>query len=624
MDFEKVKEYMEENGFVQVVGVFCHSPNKQGIWKVEEIGKGENAKFIHRKIMGKKVRIVSKSKNKTTKNKSYELEFVDNDGEVIRRTLGLEELCSNESIRKALTGCIAIQQKNIPAVIEYFNNLLELVEDDLEQIDLYDGIGLADETRKYHVIHPLLIGEENGRVEVFGGLRDKLKTYQTKGTFPEWVENIYLPYIAKSENLIYGLGHSIASLLVKRTNTLNTLLSFHGGSSTGKTVGLTALQSFWGNAETLDTWNVSDASFISKCCFLNGFPAFFDELKVADEKKVAGKIYIMTSGKEGERNNQDGSTRQIREFSLNGLSTSEQAITNIVTDNGGVARIIELGSGHLLQIGFTHEDMGNLMENTLKYFGTGGVEITRKINNMSNEEFNFYFDEKLNEFKAEFRKIASKTHSNQLGKLILSFALTKAVLYWMNETNFLPIDSKVANKVFMRMLEENCKIEMGKHVLKELLDILMSKGKILYKEAGFDTNKLFQGRKDALVDGNRLFVGRTFFLDNIPNKTQFETLLREMIESGCIVKPNNKTLSQMEGGINYSLYYGKNENGTNRNIQLRAYEISPEFLEEYGWKPAYHSHQSIQNYFNDCDKVMNLHNEFFGGGTEIELEEGIF
>jgi len=182
---------------------------------------------------------------------------------------------------------------------------------------------------------------------VFDGEHDFKTLYdsvKTSGSLDEWKE-----HIAKLRKNIYIrllMGASFASPLLSKIGALPFILHLWGGTEAGKTVGLMAAMSVWGDpsmGKMVRTMNMTVNSAMTTAAVLHDLPFAGDELQIIKEHSGNYDRLIMSlcEGVDRGRMKYD-SLSTAKTWNCAFLFTGEEPITRSSSGGGAKNRVIEV------------------------------------------------------------------------------------------------------------------------------------------------------------------------------------------------------------------------------------------------------------------------------------------
>lgn len=229
---------------------------------------------------------------------------------------------------------------------------------------------------------------------VFDGEKENKYIYGAvtqKGSLELWVEKMR-DLRGKSMYFRLQMDASFASVLVERVHALPFVFHLWGGTGSGKTVGLMAAMSVWGNprmGKMCRTMNMTANSMLSTAAFLCHLPFAGDELQTIKSKweNYDSLIMRLTEGVDRGRMSYD-KNKEIRSWKNAFLFTGEEPCTKQGSGGGVKNRVIEIECVNSV-VKNGNEVVSFVNEN----YGYAGVEFIKNLRNEENlqEQYNELF-----------------------------------------------------------------------------------------------------------------------------------------------------------------------------------------------------------------------------------------
>lgn len=170
----------------------------------------------------------------------------------------------------------------------------------------------------------------------------------SKGELSDWVN--YITPMRKNQYLRLLMAASFASPLIERIKGLSFVFHLWGGTGTGKTVGLMAAMSIWGNpkmGQMVRTMNMTANAMMSTSAFLHNLPFAGDELQTikTNWNNYDQLIMKLTEGIDRGRMKYD-QTSELKTWLCSFLFTGEEPCTKAESGGGVKNRVIEIECEH--------------------------------------------------------------------------------------------------------------------------------------------------------------------------------------------------------------------------------------------------------------------------------------
>lgn len=168
---------------------------------------------------------------------------------------------------------------------------------------------------------------------------------EPKGTLDAWREIVHthvFPSLPLQFLLCIGFSAPLVGYLSKKHDDVGTLLVHLAGDSTkGKTTGALLATSPFGLPSDKDkglmkSWNGTKNAVINLLGGNYGIPVILDELSMSNEKSLTSELYVLTSGQEKSRLNDDMKQRKQGTWATTIISTGEQSIFERTNQNVGL------------------------------------------------------------------------------------------------------------------------------------------------------------------------------------------------------------------------------------------------------------------------------------------------
>jgi len=166
----------------------------------------------------------------------------------------------------------------------------------------------------------------------------------SSGNKEKWIN--YVGELRKNSELLrLQMAVSLASPLLEKLNLLPFILHMYGKTGTGKTVGMIAAMSIWGNptmGKLTKSMNNTVNSVMDTCAFMRNIPVALDELQAIKSKMGYDKfVMLLCEGVERGRMKFDES-KETRTWKNAFLFTGEEPVTGDNSGGGVFNRVIEV------------------------------------------------------------------------------------------------------------------------------------------------------------------------------------------------------------------------------------------------------------------------------------------
>ncbi len=232
---------------------------------------------------------------------------------------------------------IGVDSENAKGFVKYFTEVEHLNYDQIPEILSVGHLGwIADGS-----FAPYVEGLQFDGDMQYRKVYDAIKPHGSVNTWLSYAVGIR----GHSKIVQIMLAASLASALIKPTDSLPFLVHLWGGSGAGKTVALKAAASVWGSpcddADFIRTFNATAVGMEMAAGFCGSLPLLLDELQIAkDRKSFDDIIYMLTEGKGRTRGAKTGGLQSTASWRNTILTTGEMPIANSASGAGAVNRVI--------------------------------------------------------------------------------------------------------------------------------------------------------------------------------------------------------------------------------------------------------------------------------------------
>jgi len=175
--------------------------------------------------------------------------------------------------------------------------------------------------------------------------RDMYEAVSECGDYEKWKDEM----VQLRKNKIFRLlmASSFASPLVERLGILPFIIHIWGGTGAGKTVGIMAAMSVWGNPEMgklVRSMNATQVSLGRTASFLHSVPFAGDELQIIKSRweNFDQLIMFITEGIDRGRGKAYGGIEELKQWKCCFLFSGEEPITKDGSGGGAKNRVIEI------------------------------------------------------------------------------------------------------------------------------------------------------------------------------------------------------------------------------------------------------------------------------------------
>lgn len=183
-------------------------------------------------------------------------------------------------------------------------------------------------------------------IDVDPSMKGWVAAYHKNGTFDEWVE-LMEPH-RERDNFRFILASSFTAPLLRILSQRIFFVYNWGSSKGGKTAGLKAALSAWGNPEKLMVnFNATQVALERIAAFYNDLPLGIDERQLAgsNQESIEKIVYMIASGTGRTRGNKAGGLQAMNTWRTVCLATGEEPLSRSSTETGVSTRVLEIYGG---------------------------------------------------------------------------------------------------------------------------------------------------------------------------------------------------------------------------------------------------------------------------------------
>lgn len=318
-------------------------------------------------------------------DEKVELEY-KRDGEVKTAIFPRSTIFQSKSITcLADLGC-TVTSENAKQVVSFLSAL------EAENMDI---IPVADSTGTFgwQTKGRFLPGHGDDIVlDIEPSLRGWANAYEVKGDFEKWKETM-APH-RERDKFRFIMAASFTAPLLKWISQRIFFIYNWGGSKGGKTAGLKAALSVWGDPERLMVnFNATQVALERMAGFYCDLPLGIDERQLAgnNQGSLEKIVYMLASGVGRARGSKGGGLQEMRTWRTVALATGEEPISTDTSQTGISTRILEIYGGP-----FPDEKSASLMHQMAGMnCGWAGPYFIKKVMEMGSEEIKRRFEKML-------------------------------------------------------------------------------------------------------------------------------------------------------------------------------------------------------------------------------------
>ncbi len=386
-----------------------------------------------------------------------------------------------------------VDSENAKALVRYFTEVEHLNYRTLPEINSTGRLGWVGDGMFAPYVEGLQYDGDPSGASLFQAVK-------SKGSPAEW-----LTYFgeARKYNIVtkIALAASFASCMVKPCRSLPFLVHMWGGTEAGKTVGLMAAISVWGNPSQdgglFHTFNTTDVGVEVLASVSNSVPVFIDELQIAKDRRSFDEfIYKFAEGVGRTRGAKAGGLQQMKRWANIAITTGEMPISTANSGGGAVNRVIEIDCKGQQLFADPREAVGVMTEN----YGHAGEYFVSLLRN------NVDLARALQEdYLAQLRK-TEITDKQALSASLLLAADKLACLWMFGEGEELTVDE------LLPFLSTRAQVDVNARALEWLYGWVAENVNNFVGHGDSDVGKVY-GR----LDGDMVYIIKTTFNEAMTN-----------------------------------------------------------------------------------------------------------
>ncbi len=375
---------------------------------------------------------------------------------------------------------VGVDSENAKALVKYFTEVEHLNYREMPEIASTSRLGWVGGDMFAPYVKDLQYDGDPSGAALFHGVG-------AKGNAARW-----LTYFgeARQYNIVtkIALAASFASCMVRPCRALPFLVHMWGGTEAGKTVGLMAAISVWGNPSQdgglFHTFNTTDVGVEVLASVSNSVPVFIDELQIAKDRRSFDEfIYKFAEGVGRTRGAKAGGLQMMRRWANIAITTGEMPISTANSGGGALNRIIEIDCKGQQLFCDPREAVGVMLEN----YGHAGEYFVSLLRN------NFEFARQLQEeYLARLRK-TEITDKQALSASLLLAADRLASLWMFGEGTELTVEE------LLPFLATKAQVDVNARALEWLYGWVAENVNSFVGHGDTDTGKVYGRLDDGMV-----------------------------------------------------------------------------------------------------------------------------
>ena len=343
--------------------------------------------------------------------------------------------------------------------------------------------------------------------------KDLVASVSSKGDLQAWIK--YTRELRKNKVLRLLMGASFASPLIARVSALPFVFHLWGGTGTGKTAGIMAAASIWGDprpGRLMRTMNMTVNSMMQMASVLRNLPFFGDELQTIKSRfENYDKLIMQVTEGINRGRMTDTALQQQMTWENAFVFTGEEPCTQNMSGGGVKNRVIEIECTDNVV------ENGNGVVNFINQnYGLAGPEYIRLLPGYPIREL---FDRKM-------KNILDETGTSEKQAMAMALIMTADTLAGLT---FYPSEAALTVEDVKPFLKVQTDIDAAERAYREIMGI------ILEHEVNFkpDVNTVRWGRMgSASVEINKTVLVRE--LQNIG--FNFDAVKKQWAKQGYLLK----------------------------------------------------------------------------------------
>ena len=398
-----------------------------------------------------------------------------------------------------------VTSENARLLVKYLADVTSLNMDAIPVVKSCRHMGWAGES--------FLPYTDGIRLDSEAQYKDLIASVSSRGDLQAWID--FTAELRRNTVLRLLMGAAFASPLIAKVNALPFVFHLWGGTGTGKTAGIMAAASIWGDprpGRLVRTVNMTVNSMMQMASVLRNLPFFGDELQTVKSRyeNYDNLIMQVTEGINRGRMT-DTALQQQMTWQNAFVFTGEEPCTQNLSGGGVKNRVIEVEcTDNVLENG---NSVVNFINNN---YGLAGPEYIRLLGKYPVREL----------FEKKMKNILDATGTSEKQAMAMALILTADRLAgWA----FYPEEEALTAEDVKPFLKVQTDIDVAKRAYREIM------GVILEHEVNFkpDMNAMRWGRMGStFVEINKTVLVRE--LRNIG--FHFDAVKKQWAEQGYLLK----------------------------------------------------------------------------------------
>lgn len=207
-------------------------------------------------------------------------------------------------------------------------------------------------------------------IDVEPSMKSWAAAYHASGTMEDWIS--LMKEHRQRDKFRFILAASFTAPLLRMLSQRIFFVYNWGGSKSGKSAGLKAALSVWGEPERLMVnFNATQVALERMAGFYNDLPLGIDERQLAGNKQesIEKIVYMIASGTGRARGSKGGGLQQLNTWRTVCLATGEEPLSTETTQTGVSTRVLEIYGGPFLD----EKSSSKMHQRTSEVYGHAGL-----------------------------------------------------------------------------------------------------------------------------------------------------------------------------------------------------------------------------------------------------------
>lgn len=370
------------------------------------------------------LRVIAIARNRHGREFGQVLEFVDKDRKLKRWNMPSRLLAGrgDELQKELFDSGLDIVHVHRSKIAEYISN-----QHPSKRVWTATTCGWHEGT---FVLPNQVIGDNADSVLYQCNSTKAMDAFAGSGILDQWRDHVST-YCLGNPLMTLAESEAFSGPLLEKCGIEGIAVHIFGSSSTGKTSGMLAAGSVWGEPKQFNkSWTATANGLEAAALSVNDGLFCLDEMSKADAEEISKSLYMLANGTGKQRSDANGTAKQLNTWRVAVLSNGEESIEAHLAKRGITVKPGELVRFLQLPIFGAHGAFDNLHDhesgrlfsetvrrNSQRYYGTAGVAYLQKLTRDS-RDFGAHLDKAVQIFELRYGPL-----SPQEGRAARTFAL---------------------------------------------------------------------------------------------------------------------------------------------------------------------------------------------------------